>query len=67
MNIHETHLLRLVKYQVIVGLVMLFGFFGITAVFGQTNTPAPTSGSTMIATPTVVIPNQAPSTGRAAE
>lgn len=65
MNVHEMQLLRIVKYQVIVGLVMLFGFFSISTVFAQTNTPAPTSSDTMTATPTVVVPKEAPSTGRA--
>lgn len=63
MNVQDLQLLRLVKYQVIVGLIALVGLLSISTVFAQTNTPAPTD--TMTATPTVVIPQEAPSTGHA--
>lgn len=65
MKVHDLQLLRLVKYQVIVGLVALVGLFSMGSVFAQTSTPSPTTADTMTATPTVVIPKEAPSTGHA--
>lgn len=66
MTTEEFQLLRTLKFTVIMGLVALVSFFSISTVFGQSATVTPTDDErTINATPTLVIPKEAPATGRA--